>query len=165
MIIEHIETQHQHNVLVKSDNGELLGIVTNRYGWRAVDWRVFNANGTQISDKFKGEFNDNTSLDEILRKIQEMGEEPFNEPGYIYVVRIKTEYGFTQYYAEDVQSGGYPMAVDGVGSAKSMLQEKAEAIADKINSGGMSISTNYVDDKIAEAQVCELQAVLVTMAS
>ncbi|MCY9861389.1 hypothetical protein OTK49_02510 [Vibrio coralliirubri] len=159
MIIEHKQTKHQHNVLVKTDGGDLLAVITDRFSHSSQkDWRIFTAEDTQISEVIKPKFNDSTPLETIIQLTQDRIEGILSHPHGTYIVKLKTHYGLTLYYAEDSQSGGYPMAGTRISGAMALNFDKAKLITKGIRDGYISINSGYHDDFIIDAVLCSLDA-------
>lgn len=158
-----IENKNSKLVLIKSNN-VTIGAITDLYdlsngfhGSQHKDWRVFDANGKQISSLYKEKYNDVVSLTDIKNKIKEIGLE--YEPSVNhYVIEFKTAYGFTYYFDVDHNSGGYPCLKSDYSKAKSIIDlDKAKEIHEKlIESKYQYCNVKYVGDEIVSSEIIKV---------
>lgn len=156
-----IENKNSKKLVLIKSNNVTIGAITdgfdhsnNFHGSKNKDWRVFDANGKQVSALYKKKFNDVVSLTDIKNKIKELGfkyEPSVNH----YVIEFKTAYGFTYYFDIDQNSGGYPYLTSNYSTAKSMIDlEKAKEMHEKlIESKYQYCNTEYVGDEIVSSEI------------
>lgn len=165
----HHKNQYQHNVIVQNENGQTIGVITDKYDFEndfsvKKDWRVFNSIDEQLNlgkNKhfkqdtpnlgLKSDYNEKIDLNILIDKIKNMGEDIFN-PKKKYVVEINSSYGL-QYYLSTDKDGVYPYSLTLVfTNAKLFSYEDAKRIC----SSGLtdlikSLRTNYHDEVLEDA--------------
>ncbi|MCY9861390.1 hypothetical protein OTK49_02515 [Vibrio coralliirubri] len=166
MIIEHKETIYQHNVLIKTDDGELIAIASSRGSFfsdykRDRNWSVLTPKRNHICHIVNPSASADTSLEAIVQSVSEKIDEIRATDQRLHVVQIKSEFGLTLYYHEDREFGTKEKAISHLPLATTMSLEKATIIVKSIEVGTLAPELHYSGDSIAEVGICTLDTNLI----
>lgn len=165
MIIEHKKSEHFHNVLIKNDEGDLVAVIKNRNHFfkrskQKQDWRVYTVKNEDLSDLLKPQRTDDTSLEDIIKAIEDRFEEieELAKGTKEYVLQLKTEFGFTYYLLEHREIGDTSSVLTTPRMATGMSAERAARVAEKLLKSDDVLRYMIAGDKIVEVVACALSA-------